>query len=102
MLLRELIVKNNADISSFIFKCSHAFLPPIVFQLEEYGLPRMLSKRIQLKFLLDFDDENLSLHQAIEHLKFIDSIIGLAEAINASEFERYIISNFIDGVTLQK
>ncbi|MCT2386840.1 DEAD/DEAH box helicase [Erwinia pyrifoliae] len=102
VLLRELTAKNNADISSFIFKCSHAFLPPIVFQLEEYGLPRMLSKKIQLKFLLDFDKENLSVHQAIEHLKFIDSIIGLAEEINASEFERYIISNFIDGVTLQK
>lgn len=102
VLLREINPKNNNDISSFIFKCSHAFLPPIVFQLEEYGLPRMISKKIQLKFLLDFDAENLTLHQAIEHLKFIESTIGLAEVIKASEFERYIIKNFIDGVTLQK
>jgi hypothetical protein len=48
VLLSELLPNKNTDISPFIFKTSNAFLPPIVYQLEEYGLPRMLTKKYRL------------------------------------------------------
>ncbi|MHA7845711.1 DEAD/DEAH box helicase [Serratia sp. D1N4] len=102
ILLKELIKDKNTDISPFIFKITHAFLPPIVYQLEEYGLPRMLSKKLQAAGYLIFDNENINLHQAIDYLKSIDSLIGLDFMINADAFEKYIIKHFIDGVVLEK
>lgn len=51
-ILQKIIFKHKKiDISSFISKLSHAFLPSVVYQLEEYGLPRMLSKKFIIQRL---------------------------------------------------
>lgn len=102
ILLGELSKEKNTDISPFIFKTTHAFLPPIVYQLEEYGLPRMISKKIQLSGCLNFNDDNMNLHQVIDYLKVMDSVIGLDIMVKADPFETYIIKHFIDGVALKK
>ncbi|MNC26712.1 hypothetical protein D3C75_748540 [compost metagenome] len=102
VLLTELIPHKNTDISPFIFKTSNAFLPPVVYQLEEYGLPRMLTKRMSLSLNLNFESESLTLHNAIDHLKAIDSVFGLSTTIDASLMEEYILDNFLEGVTYNR
>lgn len=102
ILLHELIPYKNTDISPFIFKTANAFLPPIVYQLEEYGLPRMITKKIHNAFNLNIYDETLTLHDTIEYLKDLNSVFGLSGRIQANIIERYIINNFLDGVTYSK
>jgi hypothetical protein len=102
VLLTELIPHKNTDISPFIFKTSNAFLPPVVYQLEEYGLPRMLTKKISISLNLNFESESLTLHNAIDHLKAIDSVFGLSTTIDASLMEEYILDNFLEGVTYNR
>lgn len=53
--LAKRIIDPNIDISSFIVKVSNAFLPPLVFELEEYGLPRMMSRKIQASGIIDLE-----------------------------------------------
>ncbi|SBJ10047.1 DEAD/DEAH box helicase [Klebsiella pneumoniae] len=102
VLLNELMPYKNTDISPFIFKTSNAFLPSVVYQLEEYGLPRMLTKKISTAFNLNFESESLTLHETIDYLKVIDDIIDLSVAIDASLMEEYILDNFFEGVTYNK
>jgi len=99
VLLSEMIPYKNTDISPFIFKTSHAFLPPIVYQLEEYGLPRMISKKLHIPLHIDFMSDSLNLHSVIVKLKDCNTMFGIANSINANKIERYIIDHFIDGVS---
>lgn len=102
VLLSELLPNKNTDISPFIFKTSNAFLPPVVYQLEEYGLPRMLTKKISIAYKINFESESLTLHNIIDHLKAIESLIGLSASIDASPMEEYILNNFLEGVTYNR
>ncbi|HAV2230168.1 TPA: hypothetical protein JHK40_004361, partial [Enterobacter cloacae] len=102
VLLSELLPNKKTDISPFIFKTSNAFLPPIVYQLEEYGLPRMLTKKISITYKINFESESLTLHNVIDHLKGIESIIGLSTSMDASPMEEYILNNFLEGVTYNR
>ncbi len=102
VLLNELIPDKNTDISPFIFKTSNAFLPPVVYQLEEYGLPRMITKRISRALNLNFESESLTLHNAIDQLKQIEEIVGISAEIDASLIEEYILDNFFEGVTYNR
>ncbi|MBA5235794.1 DEAD/DEAH box helicase [Pectobacterium aroidearum] len=102
VLLSEMIPYKNTDISPFIFKTSHAFLPPIVYQLEEYGLPRMISKKLYAPLHIDFMSESLTLHSVIIKLKDCNTMLGIANSINANNIERYIIDHFIDGVSISE
>src|SRR5690606_26346015 len=65
-LQKEILKSKKYDISPFVAYVSHAFLPSVVFQLEEYGLPRMISKKIQESKLINFYDSNLTIHKTIE------------------------------------
>ncbi|MDV2874815.1 DEAD/DEAH box helicase [Phytobacter diazotrophicus] len=99
VLLNELVPYKNTDISPFIFKTSNAFLPPVVYQLEEYGLPRMVTKKISHVLNFNFESESLKLHDTIDRLKAIQGLVGLSFLIDASLMEEYILNNFLDGVT---
>ena len=96
--LQMVILNNGCDISAFQAKLASAFLPKVVYQLEEYGLPRMISKKIQNAGLIDFEDSKLSLNDTI--LKFKD--IGEQKIIEKSgidNFEQYILHCFFDGIS---
>ena len=96
--LQMVILNNGCDISAFQAKLASAFLPKVVYQLEEYGLPRMISKKIQNAGLIDFEDSKLSLNDTI--LKFKD--IGEQKIIEKSgidNFEQYILHYFFDGIS---
>ena len=101
VLQKEILKGKNMDISHFISKISHAFLPPVVFQLEEYGLPRMISKKIHYCKVLNFENKDRTLHETINELKIIgkDQLISFIDQY-LSEFDYYIIDFFFDGITL--
>ena len=95
--LQKILLNTGTDISSFVAKAAHAFLPTPVFQLEEYGLPRMISKKIHQADLINFEDKELDIHSAIGKLLTIGN-----EKINRldtiSYFDSYIVNHFFDGI----
>lgn len=80
-----------------VWQTSPAFLPPTVYQLEEFGMPRMISKKIHAVKLIDFYNQEQNIHTILN--KFIQ--IGLGELFNRvqlSPFEWYIVEYFYDGI----
>ena len=98
LLYNKTFPSGNVDISSFIAKLSNAFLPAIVYQLEEYGLPRMIARKIDNEKIFDFTNNTKTLHETIEVLKDIgyDNIIKTVSSLD--EFDKYILKYFYDGI----
>lgn len=96
--LHKIIVNPSVDISAFIGKMSRAFLPSAVYHLEEYGLPRMISKKIHASGLIDFQDPNMDLLRALECFKLLgkDAVLAIR---SLSPFDRYVVRFFFDGIT---
>jgi hypothetical protein len=100
-ILQKEILDNGTDVSPFISRVSHAFLPSVVYQLEEYGLPRMISRKLHQNGIIDFLDENLNIHNAIEKFHIIgNENIKSFEFID--KFDEYIIDYFYDGITINQ
>lgn len=92
---KEIIPKKNYDITKFITWCSNAFLPPVIYQLEEYGLPRTISIKLHKKEVINLIDSDI--HKAIDD--FID--IGYDNIIHNLEldaFDKYILKYFYEGI----
>lgn len=96
-LQKELLKSKNYDISKFIAYVSHAFLPSVVFQLEEYGLPRMISKKIHKAGIINFYNQELTIHSAIEHFNAI-GIQRVIEKVELDDFDLYILRYFYEGI----
>lgn len=96
-LQKEILKSKNYDISPFAAYISHAFLPSVVFQLEEYGLPRMISKKIQESKLINFYDSTLTIHQTIEIFNQL-GFEKIKEKVDLDEFDIYILEYFYDGI----
>lgn len=101
VIQREIAPDQNTDISSYIAKLSKAFLPSCVMELEEYGLPRMLTKKIHAAGLVNFEREDLDLHSAIDLLRNI-GVENLSMAVTMGPFDRYVLDYFFDGIAIQK
>lgn len=97
VLQKELLKNKNYDISKFIAYVSHAFLPSVVFQLEEYGLPRMISKKIHKAEIINFYNQELTIHSAIEHFNAI-GIQQVIEKVDLDDFDLYILNYFYEGI----
>jgi hypothetical protein len=87
------------DVSPFVYRLSHAFLPAAVYQLEEYGLPRMLSRRIHLSAIVDFEKADLSLPDALEVLETRRSEVY---ELFGSPAEHFMLDHFYAGVTVDQ
>lgn len=97
--LHSVIFKNsNTDISSFATKVAHAFLPSVVYQLEEYGLPRMISKKIHQNRIINLTDDNLTIHKAIEIFNDVGFNKITESSQNLDEFDCYILDYFFHGI----
>ncbi len=98
-VLNQIINKDKfIDISSFIGKCSNAFMPPVVLELEEYGLPRMITKKINYCKLIDFK-KDMNIDQATSLLKSIgkERIIKTCSKY-FDDFDLYILDNFFENI----
>lgn len=101
ILQKEILKDKNYDVSRFISWTSHAFLPSVVYQLEEFGMPRMISKKIHQHKLINFHDTELKIHSVLEDFNRIGMQTVLAIS-SLSEFDKYIIEYFYDGITVNK
>lgn len=100
-IVQRRILKDKAvDISPFIKKVSHAFLPPVVYQLEEYGLPRMISRKIHDAGIIDFENNDLTLHGALDNFRAIGQDNLLQRVAGLDDFDQYIIRYFYEGISL--
>jgi hypothetical protein len=97
--LHKMIINPSVDISPFIGRMSRAFLPSAVYHLEEYGLPRMISKKIHMSGLIDFQDPSMDLLKAIDRFKNLgkDAVLAIR---SLGPFDRYVVRFFFDGITL--
>ncbi|RFC35020.1 MAG: DEAD/DEAH box helicase [Candidatus Nitrotoga sp. SPKER] len=101
VIQKEIVPEHKIDVSPFIARLSKAFLPSCIMELEEYGLPRMLAKKIHTSGLVNFEDENLDLHSAIELLRKIKpKIQAKVEGLDA--FDRYVLDYFFEGIAIQQ
>lgn len=96
--LQMVILNNGCDISAFQAKLASAFLPKVVYQLEEYGLPRMIAKKLHNAGLIDFEDPRLTLKDAILKIKDIGEQYIIEKSI-VDDFEQYILHYFLDGIS---
>jgi hypothetical protein len=99
--LHKILVNPSVDISGFIGRISHAFLPPAVYHLEEYGLPRMIARKIQVAGLIDFTNSEIDLRGALILFKSL----GLDRFLRIetfTPFDRYVIKFFFDGITAEE
>lgn len=93
-----LVNEDAVDISPFLSRLSSAFLPRFVYDLEEYGLPRMIARKLSEAGLVDFESTEFSFHQLLENLNQL-GIDGLRQATpNLSTFDLYLLKYFLDGI----
>lgn len=86
------------ELAPAIARFSYAFLPRVVYQLEEYGLPRMLSKKICRAKLIDL--ENLSdVHEAVQAFRDLGIQHVLRSIEDFDPFDTYILKYFFDGLS---
>lgn len=100
--IKQAIYPGTPDISDFIHRASNAFLPKLVFQLEEYGLPRMISRKIQNSGMIDLEDDNKEICTAVDEF----NAIGMENLINGvcslHNFDLYVIEYFYKGIQKNK
>lgn len=98
--LNRIINKENfIDISGFISKCSNAFMPSIVLELEEYGLPRMITKKINYCNLINFDRNEMNIDEAIKQLKSIGKEKIIETCLTyLDNFDIFILDNFFENI----
>lgn len=91
------IHRERIDFSKFCTKLSNAFLPQNVYKLEELGLPRCISRKIQNSNLIDLEIER-PLKEVIDN--FLELGIDKINNLDSlDEFDKYIINYFFDGIT---
>ena len=88
----------TADLSNLINRLSNAFLPPRVYDLEEYGLPRMLSQKIHAAGVIDFESK-ISLAECVNRFQAIGKKALLRQVPAFDSFDQKIVENFYDGIT---
>lgn len=97
-IISQALDSNATDISLFAKQLSVVFLPPRVYELEEYGLPRMIARKIQSSGLIDLERE-VPLESILDDFRRLgldqikDSVPGL------QEFDKYILDFFFEGIT---
>lgn len=99
-LQKEILKHKGYDISTFIRWTSNAFLPVVIFQLEEYGLPRTISKQIHKQKIINLIDET-NIHKAIQDFNDV-GIEQIKLKLKLEDFDNYILEYFYDGIQGRK
>lgn len=96
LILKSAFPDSGIDLQPLIKHLASAFLPANVFQLEEYGLPRMLSQRIHQSGVLDMT-QDVPINRLICQFKDVgyDNIVKQAKL---EGFDLYILSYFFAGI----
>ncbi len=97
-ILKKSLDPSSPDISLFIGRAANAFLPKLVYQLEEYGLPRMISKKIQDSGLINLEDDSMEISEIIAQFNNIGRRKIVHGLSNLLPFDKFIINYFYDGI----
>ena len=98
--IQKAIFNNGVDVSGFVSKLAHAFLPSVVYQLEEFGLPRMIARKIHNSGVIDFEREWPEINAVLEALRRIGRQSVIRKS-SLSSFETYVVNYFFDGIEFQ-
>lgn len=85
------------DISPFIARVSRGFLPPLVFFLEEYGLPRMIARAMHDAKLFDFEAD-MNVVEALQIIKDVGEKAVIEVIGNELPFNTFVVRNFFAGI----
>ena len=97
-VVRLELIEDSVDLTPFISRVSSAFLPKLVFQLEEYGLPRMISKKLSQTGLFNFEDDSKEITDIVAEFQEKGYDAVLAAIPNRHPFEEYVLKHFFDGI----
>lgn len=97
-LQKIIIPQMHCDISSFSSRLTYAFLPPNIYYLEEYGLPRMISRKIQDSGIINLEDESKKMSDIIKEFLKIGYNVLIQRVSSLDEFDKKIISWFYEGI----
>lgn len=97
-ILKKSFDPTSPDISLFIGRAANAFLPKLVYQLEEYGLPRMISRKIQDSGLINLEDDSVEISEIIKQFNNIGREKVIQGLNNLLPFDKFIINYFYDGI----
>lgn len=97
-ILKKSFDPTSPDISLFIGRAANAFLPKLVYQLEEYGLPRMISRKIQNSGLINLEDDSIEISEIIKQFNNIGREKVIQGLNNLLPFDKFIINYFYDGI----
>ncbi|WP_216071008.1 hypothetical protein, partial [Acinetobacter oleivorans] len=86
------------NINAFIEKISHSFLPKNVFYLEEFGLPRFISRKIHLSRLIDLENNEMEVNDVINSFLEIGFDNLLQQVNDLDTFDKYVIGIFYKGI----
>lgn len=97
--IRLELIEDAVDLTPFISKVSYAFLPRLVFQLEEYGLPRMISKQLSRAGLFDFEDDEKDITEMIKEFQEVGYERVVSSLPNRHPFDVYVLKHFFNGIS---
>ncbi|MGZ5490490.1 MAG: DEAD/DEAH box helicase [Nitrososphaeraceae archaeon] len=86
--------KTPIDLSLAISRFAHAFLPPVVFQLEEYGIPTA--------GVIDLENVEYDIYDVINMFHNIGYEHLVKSVGDFVDFDLYILRYFYEGITHQK
>lgn len=99
ILQKSILLDKALDLSKFVQNLQNVFLPPHVYTLEEFGLPRMLSKTIDKSNIIKFDfNDNNDINKILE--KFKENKDKIKELFDKNSFDYYILKYFYDGISV--
>ncbi|HRI36765.1 MAG TPA: hypothetical protein PK765_07050, partial [bacterium] len=92
----NVVLKKDENISDFVSKLANIFLPPVVYQLEEYGLPRTISRKIHFSGVLDFEQEGIQLAHVLARLNEIGLKNLEKQVPSLKDFDIFILKYFYE------
>ena len=100
ILQKSILLDKALDLSKFVQNLQNVFLPPHVYTLEEFGLPRMLSKTIDKSDIIKFgfNDNNVDINKTLERFK--ENKDKIKELFDKNSFDYYILKYFYDGISV--
>jgi hypothetical protein len=98
-IYNRLYPEKAVDLTPAIARLSCAFLPKNVFLLEEYGVPRMISRKIHASGVINLEDPEPEIHDVLAQFRSI-GIDALQPAVGTlGDFDMYILRYFYEGVS---
>ena len=97
-VIQRSLYGDELDLSPFVSRLSCAFLPPRVYDLEECGLPRMISWKIQKSGVLNLE-QDIPLENLLEQFRTKGASVLKNYIQKIDRFDEYIIDYFYEGIS---